>query len=57
MSEENLIEIRGITKTYPSKRGDVDALGRIDLSVAKGEFMSTRTMTVFAPTSKSSIVR
>ncbi|NWF54076.1 MAG: ABC transporter ATP-binding protein [Syntrophaceae bacterium] len=40
MSPENLIEIRGVTKTYPSKRGNVDALGRVDMSVARGEFVS-----------------
>jgi NitT/TauT family transport system ATP-binding protein len=40
MSEENLIEIRGVTKTYPSKRGDVEALGRVDMAVGRGEFVS-----------------
>ena len=40
MSGENLIDIQGVTKTYPSKRGDVEALGRVDMSVARGEFVS-----------------
>lgn len=40
MSEQAFIDIRGVTKTYPSKRGDVEALGKIDLAVAHGEFVS-----------------
>ena len=40
MSGENVIDIQGVTKTYPSKRGDVEALGRVDMSVARGEFVS-----------------
>jgi NitT/TauT family transport system ATP-binding protein len=40
MSGENFIDIQGVTKTYPSKRGDVEALGRVDMSVARGEFVS-----------------
>ena len=40
MSGENLIDIREVTKTYPSKRGAVEALGRIDLGVGRGEFVS-----------------
>jgi len=40
MSGETFIDIQGVTKTYPSKRGDVEALGRVDMSVARGEFVS-----------------
>jgi NitT/TauT family transport system ATP-binding protein len=40
MTHRSFIEIRGVTKTYPSKRGDVEALARIDFSVAEGEFVS-----------------
>jgi len=40
MSGENLIDIRGVTKTYPSKRGAVEALGRVDMGVSRGEFVS-----------------
>jgi NitT/TauT family transport system ATP-binding protein len=40
MTHRSFIEIRGVTKTYPSKRGDVQALAKIDFSVAEGEFLS-----------------
>jgi NitT/TauT family transport system ATP-binding protein len=40
MTHRSIIEIRGVTKTYPSKRGDVQALAKIDFSVAEGEFLS-----------------
>jgi len=40
MTIQPLIDIRGITKTYPSKRGDVEALEKIDFTVSEGEFVS-----------------
>jgi NitT/TauT family transport system ATP-binding protein len=40
MIDQALIDIRGVTKTYPSKRGDVEALGQIDLAVSQGKFVS-----------------
>lgn len=40
MTMNTYLSISGFTKTYPSPRGDVLALERIDLDVAQGEFVS-----------------
>jgi NitT/TauT family transport system ATP-binding protein len=40
MTRQAFIEIRGVTKTYPSRRGNVEALAKVDLSVSEGEFLS-----------------
>ncbi len=40
MSGQTFIDIRNVSKTYSSKRGNVEALGKIDLNVAEGEFVS-----------------
>lgn len=40
MNREPFIDIRDVSKTYPSKRGDVEALGKINLAVGQGEFVS-----------------
>ncbi len=40
MNREPFIDIRDVSKTYPSKRGDVEALGKINLAVGQGEFIS-----------------
>lgn len=39
-SHENILEIKGVSKTYESPNGDVRALEPVDLSVARGEFVS-----------------
>jgi NitT/TauT family transport system ATP-binding protein len=38
--EPKFIDIRGVSKIYPSRRGSVEALGKIDFSVGRGEFVS-----------------
>ena len=40
VSSSPYIRIRGASKTYRSKRGDVVALGHVDLDVREGEFLS-----------------
>ena len=40
MTGTSVLEVQGITKVFSGRRGTVDALGRIDLSVATGEFVS-----------------
>ena len=36
----NALEIRGLTKSFPSRRGAIEVLGGVDLSVGEGEFAS-----------------
>jgi len=38
--QEQFIEIRGLTKVFPSPRGDVHALANVSLDVGEGEFVS-----------------
>jgi NitT/TauT family transport system ATP-binding protein len=40
MKKGTFIDIRDVSKTYPSKRGNVEALGKIDFAVKEGEFVS-----------------
>ena len=40
MKKGTFIDIREVSKTYPSKRGNVEALGKIDFAVKEGEFVS-----------------
>ena len=37
MSQQPLIEIRGLTKVYPAQDGQVQALDQVDLNVYPGE--------------------
>jgi ABC-type nitrate/sulfonate/bicarbonate transport system ATPase subunit len=36
----SVLDIEGVTKQFAGRRGTVDALGKIDLSVGRGEFVS-----------------
>ena len=40
MTGQSVLEIQGVTKVFAGRRGAVDALGPIDLSVADGEFVT-----------------
>lgn len=40
MTIPSVLDIEGVTKQFVGRRGTVDALGEIDLSVARGEFVS-----------------
>ncbi|MBI5542276.1 MAG: ABC transporter ATP-binding protein, partial [Deltaproteobacteria bacterium] len=35
-----LIELRGVTKTFPARGGAISALREVDLSIARGEFVA-----------------
>jgi len=40
MSQVNLIEARGVAKTYQSKDGPVESLKPLDFAIREGEFVS-----------------
>lgn len=40
MITPSVLDIEGVTKQFAGRRGTVDALGQIDLSVGRGEFVS-----------------
>lgn len=40
MDDQPLIELRGVTKIYPLKSGDVVALDRVSLSIQEGDFVA-----------------
>ncbi len=40
MDDQPLIELRGVTKVYPLKSGDVTALDNISLSIQRGDFVA-----------------
>ncbi|HEX3723017.1 MAG TPA: ABC transporter ATP-binding protein [Nitrolancea sp.] len=40
MTSESVLNVQAVTKTFTSRRGLVEALDRVDLSVADGEFVS-----------------
>ncbi len=40
MDDQPLIELRGVTKIYPLKSGDVTALDNISLSIHRGDFVA-----------------
>ena len=40
MDDQPLIELRGVTKVYPLKSGDVTALDNISLTIQRGDFVA-----------------
>lgn len=54
MSEENFISVRGLTKTFRTKDGDVEVLKGIDLRIEKGDVFG---IVGFSGAGKSTLIR